>query len=194
MIIPKEAMHTLRYATRAAYALVVLLWILSVLLTALGRDRDLPTLLRHPSGVARLFTRRVQAWAWFEIQGRFTGGEGRWVPLRVADYSGVENYGYLTRLDRVLDEAGSRERGPRLRRDLAGWIASAHARRFPESPALREVRFLRVMAPVGSELLARPAGRWIRPPLETVPADWVREIAIVTDRQWIGDSVLPSAR
>lgn len=165
---------------------VVGIWWISVLLVAVDgvppRFRD----YLHHAKITHLFTRRVDSWAWFEIQGRFSGGEGRWVNLRLADYSRMENYGYLTRLDRILDEAGSRERGPGIRRELSRFIASAHANRFPGRPGLREVRFLRVSAPVGSPLLANPSGHWTRPPLETVPASWVREIAIVTDREWSG--------
>jgi hypothetical protein len=186
------------YLTDRAFAFLFLAllssWISLVAMSAAGLGRHFPSLLRHPANVTHLFTRRVDAWAWCEVQGRFTGGGGRWVPLRLADYSHVENYGYLTRLDRMLDEAGSRQRGPGIRLEMARWLASAHARRFPESPALREVRYLRVAAPVGSDLLARPPGRWVRPPLESLPAAWVREIGVVTDRQWTTMKPLESVR
>lgn len=174
--------------------ILMLTWASGVLLSAVGITSWLPDGIQHHAKITHLFTRRVDAWAWFEIQGRFSGGEGRWVNLRLADYSRMENYGYLTRLDRILDEAGSRERGPGIRRELSRFIASAHANRFPGSPGLREVRFLRVSAPVGSPLLANPSGRWTRPPLETVPASWVREIAIVTDREWSGSDGRKSER
>jgi hypothetical protein len=163
---------------------LVSLWILSVLVSAVDQSRVLPPGLRHYADVTHLFTRRVESWSWFELQGRFTGGEGRWVGLRLSDYSKMENYGYLTRLDRILDEAGRPGTGRTIRRDLARHLAAAHARRFPESPALRELRFLRVSAPVGSRLLSDPVGRWDRPPLETLPRTWVREIAVVTEREW----------
>lgn len=159
-------------------------WGTSVLLSALDLQRFLPPGFRHYANVTHLFSYRVERWSWFELQGRFTGGGGRWVGLRLSDYSTMENYGYLTRIDRILDEAGRPGVGEATRRELARFLASAHSRRFPESPALRELRFLRVSAPVGSGLLSRPPGRWVRPPLETLPRDWVREIAIVTDREW----------
>ncbi len=159
-------------------------WIASVLLSAFDAKRFLPPGFRHYADVTHLFTRRVEAWSWFELQGRFTGGAGRWVGLRLSDYSNMENFGYLTRLDRILDDAGRPATGPRIRRDLARHLAAAHARRFPESPALRELRYLRVSAPTGSRLLCDPPGRWVRPPLETVPRTWVREIAVISDREW----------
>jgi len=173
---------------------VALCWAFFVVISANEVENPMPRLLQHHSKITHLFTRRVDSWSWFEIQGRFSGGEGRWVNLRLADYSRMENYGYLTRLDRILDEAGSRERGPGIRRELSRFIALAHANRFPGSPGLREVRFLRVSAPVGSPLLANPSGHWTRPPLETVPASWVREIAIVTDREWSGSDGRTSER
>ncbi|MEX2580700.1 MAG: hypothetical protein WD342_16705 [Verrucomicrobiales bacterium] len=163
---------------------LVAAWIVSVFLAAFDLRHILPPGFRHYGNVTHLFTRRVDSWSWFELQGRFTGGEGRWVGLRLSDYSRMENYGYLTRLDRILGDAGRPVRGRPIRRDLARHLAGAHARRFPESPALREVRFLRVSAPVGSGLLSNPPGRWVRPPLETVPRSWVREIAVVSDREW----------
>lgn len=165
-------------------AILLLCWIVTVGISIFRTGGFHPSFVTHYGNITHLFTHRVNAWAWFEVQARFSGGGGRWVTLRMSDYSGMENYGYLTRLDRILDEVGSPERGPAVRRDLSRWLASSHARRFPESPELREVRFLRVAAPVGSDLLSRPPGRWVRPTLESVPIEWVREIAIVTDRDW----------
>ncbi len=178
----------------AVYGILFLLFWFSPVLTNSGvlHSSHQRSFVLHAQ-ITHLFTRRVDAWAWFEVQARFSGGEGRWIALRLSDYSGVQNYGYLTRLDRILDEAGSPERGPAVRRDLARWLASTHGKRFPESPALREVRFLRVAAPVGSELLSKPRGHWVRPVLESVPMEWVREIGVVTDREW-GPTFSTSAR
>jgi hypothetical protein len=174
--------------------LVILTWVLPVLNNSGVLPREYQLVNVRLAKITHLFTRRLDDWSWFEIQARLTGGGGQWVTLRLSDYSGMQNYGYLTRLDRILDEAGSRERGPRVRRDLARWLASAHARRFPESPTIRELRFLRVSAPVGAELLAQPSGHWVRPALEAVPVEWVREIAIVTDQEWNPRASSPGAR
>lgn len=96
----------------------------------------------------------------------------------------MHNYGYLTRLDRVLDEAGTPAHGSRARLDLAGYLAASHARLFPSSPAVREIRFLRVSMPVGYKGCAHPHGPWVPPSLIAVPPEWVRQIQVIKDTEW----------
>ncbi|MBL9152534.1 MAG: hypothetical protein JNK37_08620 [Verrucomicrobiales bacterium] len=147
-------------------------------------EGSLPLHIRHYSDLARLFPRRVDSWSFFQIQARFTGGGGRREDVQLADYSQMENYGYLTRLDRILDEAGTPDRGPLARRELAAYLAARHATLFPTAPAMREVRYLRLSVPVGHPISAHPAGRWVSPAAQSVPPEWVRQIQIVTDREW----------
>lgn len=178
-----SARHTRRLPATAFLGLFVLAWWLPIVFPN-GIGHVFPPHIRQYSDLARLFPRRVESWSYFHIQARFTGGGGKWEDIRLADYSHMENFGYLTRLDRILDEAGTPDRGPRARRELATYLSARHAILFPNSPAMREVRYLRISLPVGYPGTALPAGRWVSPDPGSVPAEWVREIQIVTDREW----------
>ncbi|MCP5539150.1 MAG: hypothetical protein H7A53_02740 [Akkermansiaceae bacterium] len=167
-------------------AVVAGFWVLPVLIFSVGSKPPYWSVrfFSRQVSVVNLFTHRVSAWSYFQIQGRYTGGQGKWVDLRLSDFSRMENFGYLTRLDRMLDEAGDRRRGPVVRRELAAFLARETAARFPSGPALREVRYLRVSAPTGEPRIAFPAGPWANAPVENVPETWVRQIGVVTDRDW----------
>lgn len=174
----------LRQISSALRMVFVIVWIIGTILNAFRMARPLPRWFNNFTNVAHLFPRRLDDWSYFAVEARFTGNLGRWEPLRLADYSGMHNYGYLTRLDRVLDEAGNPARGPVARRELAAYIAKAHGRLFPDSPAVREVRFLRVSIPIGHPSCATPDGPWVTPAVPAVPAEWVRLIQVVRDVEW----------
>ncbi len=184
-----ERFKSLSAYRNGAFFLIWFIWVASVLLTAFELRKFIPKWIFHHAHVVHLFHKRVNAWFRIELQGRFAGGERRWVDLNLNNYSGMDTYGYLTRLDRILNETAFAPRGRGVRRAMSRYIALAHARRFPESPALREIRFVRVSIPVGGKGSANPVSRWARPALENVPPAWVQEVEVVTYPEWSRDEV-----
>jgi hypothetical protein len=128
--------------------------------------------------LSSLFPNRSKVWSDYYLQGR-VASNAPWVTLKAEDYDPLVIWGYENRIQRMISESinfGSR--GSRLRQRMVQFVAGKHASLFPESPPLVELRFVRVIWPVGeSQAMSQPVGRWRALPLDLVPAKQKRIVS-----------------
>jgi hypothetical protein len=84
------------------------------------------------------------------------------------EFSQHNPFGHRTRIDWYLEGDPRRpEEKPRYEH-LSIWMKNRYEQRHPEQPKVAALRIYRAYFHVGTEAMARPEGKWVRPPPETV--------------------------
>jgi hypothetical protein len=126
-----------------------------------------PAAFQGLHNISCLFIKAPKAWQNVYYQVRLAGSR-RWTSVDEADYFEMKPFGYRTKAHRLLVESVFETRGERQREELARFIEQRHEALYPDRPPVVAVRFLAAHYHVGEAEMARPAGRWSRPPLEQV--------------------------
>lgn len=120
-----------------------------------------PTTLRDLYAVSCLFGPGSARTSMFYMQVRYAERPG-WHDFDEREYFELEPFGHRTRFDRFMQRFGYQEQSDAARRELAQWLAEAHAARHPEAPPIVAARFLWADREVRRE--QPPAERWRKIP------------------------------
>lgn len=169
-----------------AYVFVVF-WLIPVIIVALT-NKGFPNTLLTRVGVPQkisvellnfannmyrvscLFPSRISRWGNYYYLVR-REGERQWISVPEEELARLKPFGYRSRLKRMLDGIGNDEAAKARRQAMAEFIKMRYEQRHPDAPRVVAVRLVRAAYLTGSAEMARPAGRWQRPPLAEVEAD-----------------------
>lgn len=140
-----------------------LLWLVPMAWVAVrgGAPPSWPAQARDLVSVSCLFGQAHERVSMFYVQVRHEGRPG-WHDLPEHEYFRLEPFGHRNRFDRFMARFGYRPEDAHARRELARWLAAAHAERHPEEPAIVAVRF--VWADHVISMDDPPSDRWRKPP------------------------------
>jgi hypothetical protein len=161
---PADARGRIRKRDAASFLFFLFFWIAPCAYQGLA-DRALPfgpRELSYLTSVSCLFTRAAPYTPFDYIQIQVQPG-GAWVTIPDAPYFRFSPFGYRTRLDEYLRHGLFDGRVPD---EFAEWFRGRYARLHPDRPPLAGVRLVAAITP---RSLNVPAGRWRKPPLESLP-------------------------
>lgn len=145
--------------------------------------------LNYFYNISCLFLHRHGAW-YNEYIEVLPGNSPDWVQLPDEDFSPMQPFGHRARIDRLITrnvQYKNRPEAPQQMREMARWIHDRYAKLYPDRPAIRAVRFSRIVFNVGGELAA-PAGRWIKRPFLDYPN---KQRALYYEPVYFDDSTEP---
>jgi hypothetical protein len=164
-----------RWTDYLLLSLFLLVWVIPIALVGLT-DRRLPFVpasVNYHYRIAALFTKSAREYDVYFIQALQRPGQ-LWTTIPIEQFSRMELFGYLNRLDiiledsRYLDHQGS---GKALREKLAAWCVRRARQEAPRDSGPVAIRFLRGIVPV--QQTTAHMGRWQKPRLEAIPRDRV---------------------
>ncbi len=179
------------YSRSAALFIVIacVLWLAPIGFVG-STDRDVPHMpvyLKYNQRIACLFPRSVAIWKSYHVQyqRRGHGDEAVWHELPGLDAFQLSNFGYRTRLQRILGQAYQKDRGQRRTRELAEYIRrkleNGEGPWAGERVSPLAIRFVRASQSVAT--LAKQKGAYRRPDLDDIPeASW----QIFGENRWDG--------
>lgn len=126
-----------------------------------------PAWLTQQQGIACLFTGSNEFSNCFYIQVQ-SADYPAWTTVPETDYFQMPNFGYRTRLFRILIHANRGPRAAQALKEIATYVRRRHAELYPEKAPLDAVRFIR--GSVSIHDLAKQQGHYYQPGLEeTIP-------------------------
>ena len=163
----------------AALAGFTLLWLVPMTYVGfLGEPpSSWPTTARDLYAVSCLFGRGAERTSVFYVQVRYADRPG-WYDLDEREHFGLEPFGHRTRFDRFMQRFGYQDESALARREMALWLAEAHAARHPEAGEVVALRFLWADVEVRA---AEPSGEWRKPPRSEVGK--LRQLGAI---EWMG--------
>ena len=181
---PPQALSSSRDRTFAA--LFVALWLVPILYVGLfqksvpfekmlGTIRapeyfttEISNFLNNNYRIACLFPDRVKSWSnyYFQVSLDHTGEN--WISLEEDAYSRMKPFGFRTRLKRMIGWTINSDNGPALQRSMAEYVKARYEELNPKKPEVRSVRVIRIVYKSGEEEIAKPAGHWAIPPLDSI--------------------------
>lgn len=139
-----------------------LLWLLPISWVAVrgGPPTSWPTQARDLYAVSCLFGQAHDRVSMFYVQVRYDARPG-WHDLSEHELFRLEPFGHRNRFDRFMARFGFQPQDEPARRELAYWLAAAHAQRHPEQPAILAVRFVWADRRISAD--DPPQDRWRKP-------------------------------
>ncbi len=173
--------------------LFMVLWLAPVLIVALtnrGFPYSMLTRIGVPHSISKevlnfannmyrvscLFPKRITRWGNYYYLVR-REGEREWISVPEHELARLKPFGYRTRLKRMLDGIGDKDAARARYKAMAEFIKERYEARHPEGPPVVAVRLVRAVYLTGSDEMARPAGRWQRPPFHEVDSDRIELIS-----------------
>lgn len=147
-----------------------------------GPPRAWPTTARDLYAVSCLFGRGSERVSVFYVQVRYADRPG-WYDLDEREHFELEPFGHRTRFDRFMQRFGYQDNAELARRELATWLAQAHAARHGERGEVIAVRFL--WADVEIRADRAPTGAWRKP--SRAEAGRLRQLGAVVPIEGGGD-------
>lgn len=120
--------------------------------------------------VSCLFPDRLSRWGNYYYLVR-RAGEREWISVPEEDLARLKPFGYRSRLKRMLDGIGNDDAAKARRQAMAEFIKQRYEARYPNEPRVVAVRLVRAVYLTGSDEIAKPEGRWQRPPFVEVEKD-----------------------
>jgi hypothetical protein len=169
----------------AALALSLLV-AFAVVSSKTGRLRFVDGRLGLQLSSAAVFTHYNRVWSQ-PVTLVKVGGSTAWVEVTHSDLTPLGIAGYRQRWDRLIWEADRKRAPENLWVRAAAFTADRWAQAHPAGEPVAEVRLVKVLRRAGDPAMDVPQGRWDLPPVASLPAKDVVELALCrrVDEQWV---------